>query len=172
MRIFAAVGTQKFSFNRLINALDNVSKSEGFEIFVQYGNSKRPEDCAGASFLESGEYQAMLGDADVVVVHGGIGTIRSALSIGAKVVVVPRRAVYGEHVDDHQAEAVAAFAEGGYVVPCYETQRLAEAIKDASCCDFPHFESAPCAIEDEISRIAVSWGFDSFLQDSEGSESR
>ena len=98
MRIFAAVGTQKFSFNRLINALDNVSRSEGFEIFVQYGNSKRPEDCAGASFLESGEYQAMLGDADVVVVHGGIGTIRSALSIGAKVVVVPRRAVYGEHV--------------------------------------------------------------------------
>lgn len=158
MRVFAAVGTQKFSFDRLIDALDCIA--EGFDVYIQYGNSKRPDRCDGAAFLDADRYQEMLSAADVVVVHGGVGTMRAALSIGAKVVAVPRRVTYGEHVDDHQMEIVTAFAEGGYIVPCYELDRLADAIREASHGVFPQFDPAPCTIEQEISNLSASWGFD------------
>lgn len=169
MRIFAAVGTQKFPFNRLIDALDEVSRMSGFQVFVQYGNSKIPSRCDGSAFLDSSRYREMLAAADVAVVHGGVGTMRSALSLDARVVAVPRRASYGEHVDDHQLEIVSAFAEGDYIVPCYDIDRLVEAIEEAANRSFQRFEPAPCTIEDEISDLATSWGFAPFSHTDGGS---
>lgn len=162
MRIFAAVGTQKFPFDRLIDALDKISGTAGFQVFVQYGNSKIPSCCDGSAFLEPSRYRKMLDAADVAVVHGGVGTMRTALSLGARVVAVPRRASYGEHVDDHQLEIVSAFAEGDFIVPCYDTDKLVEAIEKAAIHSFRRFEPAPCTIEDEISDLAASWGFAPF----------
>lgn len=163
MRIFAAVGTQKFPFNRLIDALDEVSRMSGFQVFVQYGNSKIPSRCDGSAFLDSSRYREMLAAADVAVVHGGVGTIRSALSLGAKVVAVPRRVSYGEHVDDHQLEIVAAFAEGGYIVPCYDMGQLLEAIEEARRRAFARFEPEPCTIEETLSKLVSQWGFKPFI---------
>lgn len=169
MRIFAAVGTQRFPFDRLIDALDEVSRTSGFQVFVQYGNSKSPSRCDGSAFLDSNTYRKKLGEADVAVVHGGVGTMRTALSLGARVVAVPRRASCGEHVDDHQLEIVSAFAEGDYIVPCYDTDGLAEAIEEAANRSFQRFEPVPCTIEDEISDLATSWGFAPFSHTDGGS---
>lgn len=171
MRVFAAMGTQRFPFDRLIDALDEVADNIG-DIFVQYGNSKPPARCSGAAFLEKGEYRSMLESADVVVTHGGVGTIRSALSEGAKVVAVPRAAAYGEHVDDHQVEIVAAFAEGGFILPCHDPFQVYEAIKEAFRKEFPSFEPESCGIEEEISRLASGWGFKPFICTDGGSDSR
>lgn len=164
MRIFAAVGTQKFPFDRLIDALDGIAEEEGFDIYIQYGNSKQPVRCDGAAFLNAEKYREMLATADVVVVHGGVGTMRAALSIGAKVVAVPRRAAFGEHVDDHQMEIVAAFDEGGYVVPCYEFDQLANAVREAVAHDFKPFDPEPCVVEEELSVFAAKWGFKPFIR--------
>lgn len=109
----------------------------------------------------------MLGDADVVVIHGGVGTIRAALSMKKRVVVVPRRSIYGEHVDDHQMEIVSAFAEGGYVAPCYDLNCLSEAIRDAARRSFSYFDPMPCTIEEEISKRALDWGFKIDIQEEE-----
>lgn len=172
MRIFAAVGTQKFPFDRLIDALDGIAEEEGFDIYIQYGNSKQPVRCDGVAFLNADKYQGMLAAADIVVVHGGVGTMRAALSVGVKVVAVPRRAIYGEHVDDHQMEIVTAFAEGGYVVPCYESDRLVVAIREAAACDFKPFDSVPCAVEEELSALAANWGFKPFIHPDGGPASQ
>lgn len=172
MRVFAAVGTQKFPFDRLIDALDEASRQAGFRAFVQYGNSKAPAYCDGSAFLDSSRYREMLAVSDVAVVHGGVGTMRSALSLGAKVVAVPRRASHGEHVDDHQLEIVSAFAEGGYIVPCYDMGRLVEAIDEAQRRVFARFEPEPCTIEDELSRLAAGWGFEPFAYTDGGSALR
>lgn len=42
--------------------------------------------------------------ADVVVAHAGIGSALGALNAGRRPVLVPRRHVRGEHVDDHQVQ--------------------------------------------------------------------
>ena len=163
MKIFAAVGTQKFPFNRLIDALDNVARGRGFDVFVQYGSSRAPAVCQGAAFLGGEEYRAMLGQADVAVVHGGVGTVRAALMLGTRVVAVPRIAAEGEHVDNHQKEIVAAFADGGYIIPCYDLTKLGDAIDEALRCDFARFDPAPCTIEEELSELVAKWGFSQFL---------
>lgn len=172
MKIFAAVGTQKFPFDRLIDALDEASRRAGFQVFVQYGNSKIPSSCDGSAFLDSTRYREMLAAADVAVVHGGVGTIRSALSLGAKVVAVPRRASYGEHVDDHQLEIISAFVAGGYIVPCYDMGQLVEAVEEAKHRVFSRFEPEPCTIEDELSKLAAGWGFEPFAFTDGGSALR
>lgn len=164
MKIFGAVGTQKYPFNRLIDALDAIAQIKDFDVFIQYGNSKKPLMCAGTPFLTGEEYRIKVNVADVAVVHGGVGTIRTALSLKTKVVAVPRMTIYGEHVDDHQREIVAAFAESGYIVPCYELDCLTEAIEDVIHRDFPLFDPEPCAIEEEIAQMVDKWGFDSFLK--------
>lgn len=161
MKVFASVGTQKFPFNRLIDALDIVASSH--DVFVQYGTSKKPRLCKGAAFVNKDEFAKRLAEADVAVVHGGVGTIRAALSLGIKVVAVPRTAAYGEHVDDHQAEIVSAFAKGGYLLPCLDTEELLEAIELAYCSLFGVFNPGPCSIEGAIEELMVSCGFEPFL---------
>jgi UDP-N-acetylglucosamine transferase subunit ALG13 len=47
-------------------------------------------------------------------------------------VVVPRRAEYGEHVNDHQADFVRVVAERlGGIVPVYDVAELPQAIAKA-----------------------------------------
>ena len=43
----------------------------------------------------------------LVVAHAGIGSIVSAAEIGRPIVVLPRRAAFGEHTSDHQVETVS-----------------------------------------------------------------
>jgi UDP-N-acetylglucosamine transferase subunit ALG13 len=43
-------------------------------------------------------------NASVVVGHAGAGTILTTLAHGTPLVVMPRRAAHGEHLDDHQLE--------------------------------------------------------------------
>lgn len=40
----------------------------------------------------------------MLITHGGAGTMVNAVKRGKRVIVVPRLARYGEHVDDHQLE--------------------------------------------------------------------
>lgn len=159
MRVFAAVGTQKFPFDRLIDALDDLSGKPGFEIFVQYGNSKRPNKCPGIAFLSHEEYNGRLANSDVVVVHGGIGTLRVALGARAHVVAIPRLSEYGEHVDDHQIEISKAFADEGYILCCSDVTDLENAIRTAYVTSFPIFSPGRCSIEEEITRLMESDGF-------------
>ena len=43
----------------------------------------------------------------LVVAHAGIGSIVSAAELGRPIVVLPRRAAFGEHTSDHQVETVS-----------------------------------------------------------------
>jgi UDP-N-acetylglucosamine transferase subunit ALG13 len=53
--------------------------------------------------------------AESVICHAGVGSIITALQVGHTPVVVPRLAVHGEHVDDHQLDIATRFAERGLV---------------------------------------------------------
>ena len=161
--MFAAVGTQKFPFDRLIGALDALEAREGADVFVQYGHSMRPVLCEGRAFLSKEEYLSQLARADVAVVHGGVGTIRSALACGTKVVAVPRERARGEHVDDHQREIVLAFSEAGLLIPCLDTCSLGESVRRAATADLPAFDPGPCQIEDDIIQLMACDGFRSVL---------
>ena len=84
--------------------------------WVQYGESVLPAGLDGAAIVPRNELLSRMRAADAVVTHGGSGAIRDALACGHAPVVVARRHDLGEHVNDHQAEIVAALAR--HIVPC------------------------------------------------------
>lgn len=121
--IFVTVGSQKFQFDRLVRAVDALiaSGATGDGAFAQTGACTYvPEHMEHESFLDRDSFRAHMDACDVVVTHGGTGAIIGAVKDGKKVIAVPRRAEFGEHVDDHQIEIVRQFGDMGLIEPCMD----------------------------------------------------
>lgn len=125
--IFVTLGSQKFQFNRLLNAIDELNVDE--EIFAQIGYSEYvPKNYKYKKFLDREEFSEIINKADIVITHGGTGAIIGAVKKGKKVIAVPRLAKYGEHVDDHQLQIIEQFKELNLIYAC-EDMNLNKAIK-------------------------------------------
>jgi UDP-N-acetylglucosamine transferase subunit ALG13 len=102
VKIFATVGTQ-LPFDRLISAIDHWASRHHADVFAQTGaSSLRPKHIAWKDFIDSGEANARIRSADLVIAHAGMGTILTRLETGLPMIVMPRRAALGEHRNDHQ----------------------------------------------------------------------
>lgn len=117
--IFVTLGSQKFQFNRLLQAIDKLQTDD--EIFAQIGYSEyRPKHYKYKKFLDRDEFAKVMDLSDVVITHGGTGAIISAVKKGKKVIAVPRLKKYGEHVDDHQIQLVNQFSELNLIYSCVD----------------------------------------------------
>ena len=132
-KIFITLGSQKFQFNRLLIAVDKLCEKNiicGDDVFAQTGYSDYvPRNFSYNNFLDREEFSVEMGKADIVITHGGTGAIIGAVKKGKKVIAVPRRAKYGEHVDDHQLQLVGQFKELDLICECDDTNELADAIE-------------------------------------------
>jgi UDP-N-acetylglucosamine transferase subunit ALG13 len=114
--IFVTVGTQ-LPFDRLITAVDGwaASKTKS-DVFAQVGpTSIQPRHIEYENFISPAQCRERMLAARVVVAHAGMGTILSALEMGKPLLVLPRRAMLGEHRNDHQLATARRFAELGTV---------------------------------------------------------
>ena len=122
MRIFIALGSQKFQLNRLLKEMDDCliyPNTQHWEVFAQTGSSSyRPQRYAYTNFLSKEEYEKQISDADLMIVHGGAGTIMSGLEQGKRIIVYPRKKCFHEHIDDHQSEIAQVFQKRGMVFVC------------------------------------------------------
>lgn len=117
--IFLTLGTQKFQFNRLLKYIDEKKKSGEIneEVFAQIGNSDYiPTNYKFKDFLNKDEFEDYIKKADLVITHSGVGTIISAININKPIIVVPRLAKFGEHVDDHQLQIAESFSKKKLVI--------------------------------------------------------
>ncbi len=134
--IFATVGNARQGFARFLDAVDRSAEGwskSGEEVFVQTGHNPgfAPRYCAYRPFVEMDEFQRWLEVADVIVSHGGCGTLLQAIWLGHAPVAMPRRKTHGEHVNDHQVQLVRALAADGLVVPVDEPGALGAAVEEA-----------------------------------------
>lgn len=116
--IFVTVGTQKFPFDRLMRTLDELvcKKRITEDVFAQIGYSNYvPEHFKVKKLLTPEEFLEYMDCANVVITHGGTSSIIQALKRRKKVLVVPRRKKYKEHIDDHQVEIAQMFYESGMI---------------------------------------------------------
>lgn len=116
--ILVTVGTQKQSFDRLFDLIRNSKELKKEELIVQRGytkcnNSKRIK---AFDFIPLDEMEEYISKADLVISHGGVGTIFSAIKKGKKVIAVPRLEKYGEHINDHQIEICEELEKEGYIL--------------------------------------------------------
>lgn len=131
--IFVTLGSQKFQFNRLLKAVDELDTEE--EIFAQIGYSDyKPQHYKYKEFLDREEFAAWEEKADIVITHGGTGAIIGAVKKGKKVIAVPRLAKYGEHVDDHQTQLIKQFKDLNLIYACVDgdLQKALEVVKNTT----------------------------------------
>lgn len=116
MKIFVAVGTQKFPFNRILKMVDIISITSSYEVYAQSRNSSYVPSYRNDRFLTTAQFEEEIKQSDLVITHGGVSTIVKAMSYMKPIIVVPRLVKYGEHIDDHQVEIAKAFAKEGLIL--------------------------------------------------------
>ena len=81
----------------------------------------------------------------------------SVVKKGKKVIAVPRRAKYGEHVDDHQLQLIKQFDDLNLICSCQDTGKLDVALKTVQLTRYNSYESNTIniisSIEDYIKGI-------------------
>ncbi len=104
-RIVVTVGTtETYGFRRLIERMIAIIP-RGVEVLWQTGATDTSGlPIAARRSVPTGELLDALGMADVVVAHAGTGSALAALEAGKCPVLIPRRAGFGEHIDDHQVD--------------------------------------------------------------------
>ena len=153
-KIFITLGSQKFQFNRLLIAVDKLCEKKvisGEDVFAQTGNSDYvPRNYSYNKFLDREEFSVEMGKADIVITHGGTGAIIGAVKKGKKVIAVPRRAKYGEHVDDHQLQLVGQFKELDLICECDDVDKIGEALEIVKNTTYKSYVSNTRTIIDSI----------------------
>ena len=114
--ILVTLGTQKQKFYRLLEAVDNLKTDE--EIIVQAGGSSdyKSDKMKIFDFISYDEMGKYIDEADLIITHGGTGSIIMPLQKGKKVIAAPRLEKYGEHINDHQKEIVNVFSDEKHIL--------------------------------------------------------
>lgn len=128
--IFVTVGTHEQQFDRLVRAADALAENE--RVYIQTGYSNcvpcRAEHSSMLSYEQMNEFMR---EADVVITHGGPGSIMLALEHGKKPVAVPRLQKFGEHVNNHQLLFCRYLAEEGNCILVESIESLGVAVERA-----------------------------------------
>jgi UDP-N-acetylglucosamine transferase subunit ALG13 len=123
--IFVTVGTQGH-FDRLVRAVDLWAGARGRpDVFAQIGPSDYQfKHIQVEKFIEPMDFRKRVEMASLVIAHAGMGSIITALELGKRIIVMPRRASMGEHRNDHQVATAKKFAQQGRIEVAFNEQEL------------------------------------------------
>ncbi len=142
--ILVTLGTQDKEFTRLLKMLEDaiVQLEIKDEVLVQAGYTKYESSRMQIfDYIGMSEYDQLLKKCDLLVTHGGVGTMLTALQMNKKIIACPRLAKYEEHHNDHQQEIVDSFSKKGYILACNNLDELVEVLKQAEKFTPNKFES-------------------------------
>ena len=129
--VLVLLGTQNNDFTRLLKAVqENIdNKVIEDEVVVQAGFTKfDSKDMKIFDFIDKEKLFELIDKADLIITHGGVGSIIASLKKGKKVIVVPRQKKYGEHVNNHQLQIAKKFEHDGYVKYALDLNELGNII--------------------------------------------
>lgn len=132
--ILVLLGTQNNSFHRLLEEIDkNIQNGTiNDKVIVQAGFTKYESGNMHIfDMMPLDKLNNLIDEADLVISHGGVGSMMLAIKKGKKVIAVPRRKKYGEHVNDHQLEIIDTFKKQGLIIGLNNVEELGQALKDA-----------------------------------------
>ena len=117
--IFVTLGTQDKQFNRLLDwvqkAIDEGHITE--EVYVQAGSTKfTSNDMIIYDLLDVDRFEEIMDKCDVLITHGGVGSILTGLRKNKKVIAVGRKKEYGEAESNHQQDLIDEFEKDGYIL--------------------------------------------------------
>lgn len=130
--IFVTVGTHEQQFNRLVQMIDEL-KRDGViqeEVLIQTGYSTyEPKYCEWQQWVPYPKMIENVDKARVIITHGGPSSFIMPLQVGKTPIVVPRKAEFEEHVNDHQVKFCSAVAEiYGSIIVVEDVDKLADVL--------------------------------------------
>ena len=129
--ILVTLGTQDKPFTRLLDAVQQLI-DKGIikdKVVVQAGCSKyESKDMEIFDLIPMDDFERLMSECDLLITHGGVGSIVSGLNKNKKVIAIPRLAKYGEHVNDHQKQIIDNFNKKEYIIGIEETDELEDAL--------------------------------------------
>lgn len=152
---FVTVGTIPNDFSRLLTKIDELIEHGIIEgkVFVQKGYSKYlPENCEYTDFLDINEFEKQVKESNIIISHGGVGTLMTALKYGKKVIVVPRYRKFKEIKDDHQLEITRELEREGKIVALYDIDDMEKAIRKVKGLGETVMETG-----NTINKILIDW---------------
>jgi len=143
--IFVTVGTTQF--DALIQLIDNAIEQKEIidEVTAQIGTGKYvPKHITAFRFCTS--LQPFLKRAELVISHGGAGTIFECLTVKKKLIVVANPRVRGEH----QQELALELSRRKHLLWCPSLNHVVECIHQAKTTDFREYTSPKSTIAQKI----------------------
>ena len=123
--ILIVVGLHKQGFKRLIMKMDEIGPKIDDEIIMQIGHTDfTPKNVPFFRFKTNDEIRRIYLESDLVITHGGVGSIMTALRFGKPVISVPRLSRYDEHKNDHQLDIVDLFNKKNLIKVVYNVDFL------------------------------------------------
>ena len=131
--IVILLGTQKYSFHRLLEevqrCIDNGTIKQ--EVIVQAGGTQFfSKEMKIFTLIEQNELEKLIEKADIIITHGGVGSIVNGVKLHKKVIAVPRYKKYGEVANDHQVQIINTFAKEGFIIGLNDVSELESALKE------------------------------------------
>ena len=110
--IFVTVGTHEQQFNRLVECMDGYAAKHKEKVIIQTGFSTyEPKHCEWSKLYPCQKMVELVGEARIVITHGGPSSFIMPLQIGKTPIVVPRMKDFDEHVNNHQVNFCRQVAE-------------------------------------------------------------
>ena len=129
--ILVMLGTQNNSFERLLKKMDELIEKKVIDekVIVQSGYTNyESKNMRIFDLIPQEELERYQEQADLIITHGGVGSIVSSIKKGKKVIAIPRLHRYHEHVNDHQKQIVESFDKKGYIIGIQRIDELRKAI--------------------------------------------
>lgn len=131
--IFITVGSQ-LTFDRLLKAVDKEIEAGNIkdQVIVQGGKTKyKSKYMTIIKYLDLDEFENYIKNADLIISHGGVGSIIDALKYNKPVIATPRLKKYKEALNDHQIQIIENFGIEGYIIPLLDLKKMSDALKIA-----------------------------------------
>lgn len=136
---------EEYNFVRLLKIIDELCDEkiiDATNLIVQGDESGY--ECINykiKKMIPNTEFINIMSEADVIISHAGTGTVTTALKMHKKIILFPRLAKYGEHIDDHQLELCNIFQQKKYVLVATNKEELKKMISLIDRYDFSEFIS-------------------------------
>lgn len=142
--IFVTLGTQDKSFKRLLEAIDREIENGNIKekVIVQAGLTEYSSpNMEIFDLIPSDEFDNYIKRADLIITHGGAGSILTAIKNNKKVIAAARLSKYKEHTNDHQKQIVKEFSKDGYILELRDFNKLGKLIEKSKTFKPRKFES-------------------------------
>lgn len=130
--ILVTLGTQDKPFDRLIKAIDKQIQMGNIkdEVIVQASFTKyKSNNMKIFDQVSKEQFEKLVNDCDLIITHGGIGSILTGFKYNKKMIAVARLSEFQEAANNHQIQIIERFEKEGLLLALIDLIDLEDVLK-------------------------------------------